>query len=175
MEALDGGDPNKEAEHRDKYMTQSAPFETAPNEWLRVEHRAVGLSYFKDPDILLATEYDRDRRWVRAQLHDLKSPVHALKSPDAKPQVVSDRSIRDRYGDPGRIVHERDETGHLVAGQDEDWVYRTGSGASPKGNLPFIDRQNMKTMETERLWRCEGEPLKLWSKSQSAAIPRNPL
>lgn len=148
MEALDGGDPNKEAEHRDKYMTLSAPFETAPNELLRVEHRAVGLSYFKDPDILLATEYDRDRRWVRAQLHDLKRP-------DSKPKVVLDRSIRDRYGDPGRIVNERDNTGHLVARQDGDWVYRTGSGASPKGNLPFIDRQNIKTMETERLWRCE--------------------
>ena len=35
------------------------------------------------------------------------------------------------------------------------WIYRIGSGASPKGNLPFIDRQNVKTQETQRLWRCE--------------------
>ena len=30
-----------------------------------------------------------------------------------------------------------------------------GAGASPKGNLPFVDRQDLKTLETERLWRCE--------------------
>ena len=34
-------------------------------------------------------------------------------------------------------------------------IYRSGSGASPKGNLPFIDRQNIHTLETERLWRCK--------------------
>lgn len=147
-EALDGGDPNQEASHRDKYMTQTAPFEADPSELMRVEHRAVGLSYFEDPNLILSTEYDRDRRWVRASLHDLSES-------GSTPKVLMDRSIRDRYGDPGRIVSEVDESGHVVARQDGDWIYRTGSGASPKGNLPFIDRQNLNTLETERLWRCE--------------------
>ena len=98
--------------------------------------------------MVLATEYDRDRRWVRALLHDLKRP-------STTPRALMDRSIRDRYGDPGRIVNELDETGHVVARQDGDWIYRTGSGASPHGNLPFVDRQNIKTLETERLWRCK--------------------
>ena len=131
-EALDGGDPNKEAKHRDKYMTLAAPFSDDPAELMRVEHRAMGLSYFEDPSIVLSMEYDRDRRWVRSLLHDLKMPT-------ATPKVLMDRSIRDRYGDPGRIVNRRDETGHVVARQDGDWIYRTGSGASGKGNLPFVD------------------------------------
>ncbi len=147
-EALDGGDPNQEATHRDKYMMVAAPFTDPPQELLRTQHRAVGISYFDDPSIITTTEYDRDRRWVRSLMHDLKLP-------GTTPKTLSNRSIRDRYGDPGRIVSRRDETGHVVARQDGDWIYRMGSGASPKGNLPFVDRQNIKTLETERLWRCE--------------------
>ena len=147
-EALDGGDPNKEAEHRDRFVTLAAPFSDQPRELFKVQHRAFGMSYFADPTIVSTMEYDRDRRWVRSLMHDLKLPA-------ATPKVLMDRSIRDRYGDPGRIVTVRDETGHSIARQDGDWIYRTGSGASPKGNLPFVDRQNMTTLKTERLWRCE--------------------
>lgn len=146
-EALDGGDPSVEAPFRDAYMTLSAPFENPPQEFLRVQHRAYGISFFADPSRVTTTEYDRDRRWVRTLLHDLKLP-------NSTPVALSDRSIRDRYGDPGSVVNILDKTGHSVAKQDGDWIYRTGAGASPKGNLPFIDRQNLKTLETERLWRC---------------------
>ncbi len=147
-EAIDGGDPNAKAEHRDRFVTIDAPFDSEPQELMKTEHRAFGMSYFSDPTIVVTTEYDRDRRWVRTLLHDLKAP-------EGTPKVLMDRSIRDRYADPGRISTVPDETGHRVARQDGDWVYRTGTGASPKGNLPFIDQQNLKTLETERLWRCD--------------------
>jgi dipeptidyl aminopeptidase/acylaminoacyl peptidase len=148
-EALDGGDPNKEVDHRDRFMTHAAPFtDSEPAELLKTQYRAFGMSYFEDPSIVVTTEYDRDRRWVRALMHDLTMP-------GTTPKTLMDRSIRDRYADPGRIVNVPDETGHVVARQDGDWIYRTGTGASPKGNLPFVDRQNIKTLETERLWRCE--------------------
>ncbi len=147
VEALDGGDPKTKAEYRDQIVALSAPFESKPDGLVKLQHRAAGVSFFKDPSILMTTEYDRDRRWVRAQMHDLKTP-------GSTPRTMMDRSIRDRYADPGRTVTMRDETGHSVALQDGDWIYRTGDGASPRGNLPFIDRQNLKTLETERLWRC---------------------
>jgi len=128
-------------------MMHSAPFADAPKEIVRVNHRAVGVSYFEDSSLMATVEYDRDRRWVVSLLHDLDS--------EDDPKTLSDRSVRDRYGDPGQIINKRDETGHTIARQDGDWIYRKGSGASPAGNLPFIDRQNLKTLETERLWRCE--------------------
>ena len=81
--------------------------------------------------------------------------MHDLKNPQTTPKVLMDRSVRDRYSDPGRIINVPDETGHVVARQDGDWIYRSGAGASAKGNLPFVDRQNIKTLEVERLWRCE--------------------
>ena len=147
-EALDGGDPNKEAEHRDAYMTLAAPFSDKPQELLKVEHRAFGLSYMADPAKVMTMEYDRDKRWIRSLMYDLSKPSET-------PKTMTSRSIRDRYGDPGRIVTVADETGHAIALQDGPNIYRMGAGASPKGNLPFIDRQNLDTMKTERLWRCE--------------------
>jgi len=63
--------------------------------------------------------------------------------------------IRDRYGDPGRVVSVPDATGHYVALQKGDHIFRFGSGASPKGNLPFVDSQSLTSLETKRHWRCE--------------------
>ena len=147
-EALDGGDPNAEAEFRDRMMMIAAPFSNQPEELLRTEHRAFGLSVMADPTIVTVTDYDRDRRWVRSSMHNLKQP-------GTTPTTMMNRSIRDRYNDPGRIVMTPDQSGHVRALQDGEWVYRIGSGASSKGNLPFIDRQNLSSLETERLWRCE--------------------
>jgi dipeptidyl aminopeptidase/acylaminoacyl peptidase len=147
-EAQDGGDPNVEAEHRDQWMSHAAPFKDAPHPLVKVEHRAVGVSHTQDSGHLITYEYDRDRRWLRVLLHNLQDD-------QAEPIVLTDRSIRDRYGDPGRLVSETNEHGHSVVKQHEKWVYRAGAGASPQGSLPFLDRQNIETLETERLWRCE--------------------
>jgi dipeptidyl aminopeptidase/acylaminoacyl peptidase len=156
FEALDGGDPNAEVDFRDEIVMQAVSFTDTefsdqPATRMKVQHRAFGTSFFEDERLMLVSEYDRDRRWVRTRLHDASQP-------EATPKTMTDRSIRDSYGDPGRMVTKADASGYSVARQDGDWVYRTGAGASPKGNLPFIDRQNIKTLETQRLWRCaEGE------------------
>lgn len=147
-EALDGGDPNKKADYRDKLVVLAAPFSAKPTEIAKTQYRSVGVGYFKNKSLLAITEYDRDRRWVRTLLHDFGSP-------DKEPRVLMDRSIRDRYGDPGSIMGVPDARGRVVARQDGDWIYRSGAGASPDGNLPFLDRQDLTTLKTERLWRCE--------------------
>ena len=146
-EALDGGDPRAEAEHRDRMVALAAPFSGEPEEMIRTQYRASGMSVMDDPSVVIVSDYDRDRRWIRANLYDMKAGT--------TPVTMMDRSIRDRYSDPGRIIMTPDQSGHAKALQDGDYVYRVGAGASDKGNLPFIDRQNIKTQETERLWRCE--------------------
>ncbi len=145
-EALDGGDPKQQATHRDRWLAQGVSFDEPPRELIRVEHRAWGLTFFRDPSLVITAEYDRDRRWTRALLHDLNEP--------GAPRVLDDRSIRDRYADPGGIKTEPTATGHRVVLQQGPWIFRTGGGASPDGVFPFLDRQNLESMETERLWRC---------------------
>ena len=106
-EALDGGDPNREAEHRDAYIALAAPFDSQPETIIKAEHRAYGLSYFENPAHVMTLEYDRDRRWIRSLIYDLDSP-------ETTPSIAVDRSIRDRYGDPGRMVSKRDGHGTFI-------------------------------------------------------------
>ena len=148
FEALDGGDPRRKVSCRDRVMTISSPFATQPVELFQVEHRASGLTCFADPHLLALTDYDRDRRWIRTQLYDRRQP-------QAAPKVLVDRSLRDEYGDPGSLLLRLNERGAAMVRQDGPWIYRAGSGASPQGYLPFLDRQNLETSQTERLWRCE--------------------
>jgi dipeptidyl aminopeptidase/acylaminoacyl peptidase len=147
VEALDGGDPKREVEHRDRWLSLAAPFHTEPTELLRTGQRAWGLTWFDKPELVLASEYDRDSRWTRSLLYDLSQP-------DAEPVVLEDRSIRDRYADPGSLWTGPDDSGHWVVQLTGDWARRLGSGASPEGLLPFLDRQNIVTGAVERIWRC---------------------
>ncbi|MEM9381200.1 MAG: prolyl oligopeptidase family serine peptidase [Planctomycetota bacterium] len=154
-EALDGGDPKTEAPHRDRWMTAAAPFErdestgAVGREVLRVEHRARGLTFFDDPNLFAAAEYDRDRRWVRSMLHTLDGST--------APRLLEDRSSNDRYGDPGALITHPGPFGRSVARVDGGWIYRTGRGASDEGDRPFLRRQSLASLETEELWRCPAD------------------
>ena len=147
VEALDGGDPKVKIAHRDRWLELEVRSKDEPRELFKVEHRARGLAWFRDPMLVLSSEFDRDRKWLRATLHDL--------SGKAQPVVIEDRNQNDRYGNPGALQVEPLPDGMRVVRQSGEWVYRIGEGDSPEGARPFLDRQNLATRATERLWRCE--------------------
>jgi len=152
VEAQDGGDPEAEAAWRDTWFTLASPFEGAPRELLRVENRARGIEFTERPRLVITTEYDRDRRWTRSLLHDLSTP-------DAQPVVLDDRASRDSYGDPGELVTIALAGGARVVRVDRvgeaRYFFRIGRGASPEGLLPFLDRFDLTSGRTERLWRSK--------------------
>jgi len=146
-DALDGGDPKQKAEFRDRWMAQDAPFAAPARELLRLQHRAQGLAYLADPQRVVASDYDRDRKWRRSRLFDLAKP-------DAPLATLDDRSINDRYGDPGAPLSTTTARGTRVLRQDGDFIYRSGAGATKQGARPFFDRHDLASGKTERLWRC---------------------
>lgn len=148
-EALDGGDPKTKVPHRDKLMTLSAPFTGEPSEVLKTEHRYSGLTWIDSPDLALVTEYDRDKRWIRSWM---VKPIAG-----GEPRLVWDRSIRDRYKDPGRPIMTPNAFGRSVVRVENGSAFLSGSGASPEGDRPFLDRMHLESLAVERLWRCEGE------------------
>ena len=156
--ALDGGDPNKEAPLRDRVFQIAAPFDDAPEALMDVQHRFYGLTYFEDGRRVITTEYDRDRRWVTTRLYDLEDSLE-------QNTIMVDRSIRDRYGDPGQLIQRTNRAGHYVVeeliseGDQSALVFRAGKGATPEGNLPFLDCQNLSDMSVQRLWRCDDDCL----------------
>lgn len=147
-EALDGGDPRTKVEHRDRLVMQPAPFQTKPRELLRVEQRYTGRLSLQPSNLLLVTQYDRDRRWTRTLLHDLNNA-------DAGPKVLSDRNVNDHYGDPGNVMMVRDQHGSRIALQVGNSIALSGHGANPEGALPFLDLWNVDTGKSHRVWRCE--------------------
>lgn len=149
-EALDGGDPRVKIAQRDKVMLHAAPFNDEPRELLRTEHRFTGLSYSERPGVTMASEYDRDKRWSRTWIVDVDKP-------GAEPRLLWDRSVQDRYNNPGSPVTVTTPSGRSVVMIRDGAALLTGAGASPEGDRPFIDRLDLATLETTRLWRNAGE------------------
>jgi dipeptidyl aminopeptidase/acylaminoacyl peptidase len=47
--------------------------------------------------------------------------------------------------------------GSNVIMQTGDFIYLTGTGSSPEGDRPFLDRLNLKTLATDRLFRSDAK------------------
>jgi dipeptidyl aminopeptidase/acylaminoacyl peptidase len=146
-EALDGGDPEKAAPFRDRIMTQPAPFTAVPKEGLKLAQRAGGLTWFAAPGQALASENNRQKRWRTTWLVNIDQP-------QTPPRKIFDLSTQDNYGDPGTPVMTDTKAGDRVILQDKDWIYLHGTGASPQGDHPFLDRMDLKTLKKERLFQC---------------------
>ena len=148
-EALDGGDPRAEAEHRDQLVRLAAPFDGKPEVVGRVQHRCLGWYDMTTPGHLLMTEHDRDRRWLTTRLTDL-----ALPEPG---RIIFDHSADEAYLDPGSPLLAVQPDGTRTVLQDGDHIYLRGDGASPEGDRPFLDRLDLTDLSTERLFRSPGD------------------
>lgn len=148
VKALDGGDPKKKVPHRDSVLSIKTPFTGEPVEWFKTEHRFSGGG-FTEKGLVLVADYERDKRWVRTFLFDTTKPQTALK------QIWS-RNIQDRYNDPGTPVTKA-MGGTRAIIQQGDWIYLNGAGSSPEGDRPFLDRFNLQTLKSERLFRSEAD------------------
>jgi dipeptidyl aminopeptidase/acylaminoacyl peptidase len=147
-EALDGGDPEKDVPFRDRLMTLAAPFDGAPGEVFKLKERSMGLTYLAAPGQALVSEYGWKNKWRTTYLVDLDGPP-------AEAKKIFDLSVQDQYGDPGYPVMTTLKTGARIVLQDKDWIYLSGTGASPTGDHPFLDRMNLKTLKKERMFHCE--------------------
>jgi dipeptidyl aminopeptidase/acylaminoacyl peptidase len=145
-EALDGGDPKATVPHRDKVMTMSAPFTAAPAEMTRTEYRYGGVSW-TDGGAALVTENDRTRRWTRTWVID---------APGAAPRKLWDRSQEDSYSNPGTPQRRERASGGSTIRQSGGAIFVAGLGAAPEGARPFIDRLDLTTLKTERLFQTTG-------------------
>jgi dipeptidyl aminopeptidase/acylaminoacyl peptidase len=148
-EALDGGDPKTKVPHRDRLLSWEAPFHGEPTELLRLEHRYTGaITWGEREGLALVSDYDRDRRWQRTFLIKAEHPETA-------PRLVWERSIRDRYRHPGNPMIRTLPNGERVLWQNGNSIYLAGSGASARGDYPFLDRFDLETFKTERLFQSD--------------------
>lgn len=174
VEALDGGDPEAVAEARDRLYVLSAPFEAEPDSFLDLELRFSGVQWGDEDLALVHGRWWKDRR-LRTWVVQPGAPGAGIRG---EPRLLWDRSWEDRYGDPGSPLMDETESGtHVLLTDDEGGtLYLRGQGASPEGNRPFLDRLDLESGETERLWRSQAPhyewPVELLRPSDGTVLTR---
>jgi len=161
VEALDGGDPQAKVAKHDHLVALPAPFTGSPTELVALEYRvaagggpggggfgSASVTWAR-PDLAIVSESWRRTRTTRTWAINPSSPSQA-------PRLLWQRSTEDRYGNPGRFELTRGEFGNvLLTSPDGRFAYLTGNGASPEGDRPFLDRYDLTSGATERLFRSE--------------------
>ncbi|WP_310384446.1 alpha/beta hydrolase family protein [Roseateles sp.] len=175
VEALDGGDPKTKAAQRDRLLRLDPPYLGDAREVHRTAGRLVDFSFAETPERALVTEYDRDRRWQAVDLLALDGA--------AQPQRLQDRSVRDRYGDPGQPLLRTLANGRSVVRVDGGDMLLVGQGAGADGDRPFIARRSLSGGQPVRLFQsCTADyerPItvladgRLLSSRESASEPPN--
>lgn len=145
-EALDGGDPVAEVAFRDKLMRWEAPFNVQPEEVFKAEHRIQGMMWGQSDGMLMVYQRERIKRWRYVWILDVDKGT-------AKQWF--DMNENDRYNDPGFPIFTQLDNGKYVFKVEDGAIYFRGRGGSKDGDRPFVDRRNIETGETERLFRCE--------------------
>ena len=153
VEALDGGDPEKNVAFRDEIFEWNAPFSANPNSLAKTINRYNGILWANDK-IAVVT----DRWW---STRNTKSYVINPSDSKQQPEILFDRSYEEIYGNPGSFYTSRNEYGLNVIELDGDNACLIGEGYSAEGQFPFIDQINLKTKRTTRLYQSNYTDKKL--------------
>ena len=147
-EALDGGDPRKKVSFRDELFLLKAPF-TEPQSILKTKLRFSNVMWGDSKTALISTRKWSERRQI----------IMHYNSDSEESFDMIDRLYEDRYNDPGTPMMEMNSFGRSVlvmnTTNNERKLYMSGIGASPKGDLPFVDEFEISSKSSTRLWRCE--------------------
>lgn len=150
-EAQDGGDPRNPAEVRDRIFMLRAPFNDRVQILADLKERYAGTTWGRNDAAIV------NSRWFNTR-HETRTLVDPS-NPGAG-RVLVDRNYQDRYNDPGSVVTEPNARGRSVMrfNADGSKVFVEGNGATREGAYPFLDLLDLKTGETERVWRsAQGE------------------
>lgn len=147
--ALDGGDPAVDVEYRDEVYELAAPFNETPRSLMKTLNRYAGITWGNDQ---VAIAYDR---WFNNR--NTKTYLFSPGDLTKKPEIIGDRNYQDSYSDPGNFMTVVNPMGEYVLAIQSNYLYLNGSGFSAEGPRAFIDRFDLRTKKSERLWQTDGK------------------
>jgi len=155
IEALDGGDPDVEADYREQLAAIDAPFKGEPRKLFKIKNRTWGfgtswLSWIQGSEKAIILNHDEKTRIMTETLIDLANI-------EAGTSIFTQRNRQDRYADPGDFMMTRNQYGRSVVLVHDGAVFRAGTGATPEGDRPFLNKVDLETLQTTELWRNSGE------------------
>ncbi|XP_039036695.1 probable glutamyl endopeptidase, chloroplastic isoform X2 [Hibiscus syriacus] len=156
-ETQDEGDAKVEVSPRDIIYTQAAELHEGeqPEILHKLDLRYGGISWCDDSLALVYESWYKTRR--------IRTWVISPGSKDVSPRILFDRSSEDVYSDPGSPMLRRTPAGTYVIAKlrkendDGTYVLLNGNGATPEGNIPFLDLFDINTGSKERIWESDKE------------------
>ncbi|MEB1547876.1 prolyl oligopeptidase family serine peptidase [Xanthomonas campestris pv. campestris] len=148
-EAQDGGDPARTSALRDAVLMQAAPFNRAPVTLAKLGSRFEGVQWGRGDLAIISESWWKTRRTKQWRI--------APDQPQRAPELLWDRSSQDRYNDPGTPALIADGNGNVLlqTGADGNSLFLLGKGASPEGDRPFVDRFDLQSKRTTRLFHSQ--------------------
>ena len=150
--ALDGGDPEVEVDYRDQVFMLEAPFKGEGKAFLKTINRYSGIMW-GDDKTAIAMDY-----WWNTR--NRKTYIINPSGNNKDPKILFDRNYQDVYSDPGSFVTHKNDYGRYVLELDSKDAYLIGDGFSEKGQYPFIDKIDLSTGKTDRLYQSAFEDKK---------------
>eukprot|EP00898_Chlorokybus_atmophyticus_P008599 jgi/Chlat1/8740/Chrsp9S08567 len=153
VETQDGGDAKVEVSPRDIVYVQSVGkgAEEKPTELAKLTLRYNGIVWGDDDLAIVYETWYKTRKSV--------SWTIAPGNMQQEPRVLYDRMYEDVYTDPGGPLTRRNEYGaDILAMLDSPdtgnrQLLYSGTGATPKGNRPFLDVLDLESRQTQRIWQ----------------------
>lgn len=143
---LDSGLIKKEVPHHDVVYALAAPFTGAPKELLRTTMRFRGISW-GNANLALVNEGLRSKQLTRTNLFNPTT---------GKLETLYELSQNDAYNNPGTPVRRKNNFGRSViftVDGGTKLLMNNITGASPKGDLPFLAKYDLAAKKNEIIWR----------------------
>ncbi|MNJ92941.1 Prolyl oligopeptidase family protein [compost metagenome] len=145
---LDSGLIKKNVEFHDGVYELKAPFTGASKELFKTKTRYAGTSW-GNANLALVREMSRAKQ---------SSKISRFNPSTGALETLYELNTTDAYNNPGSPVTEKNKFGRqviLTTDNGTKLLLNNTTGASPKGDLPFIAKFDLATKKSEILWRCQ--------------------
>jgi dipeptidyl aminopeptidase/acylaminoacyl peptidase len=157
-ENADATPPPPRPEH---IMALKAPFTDTPYEIYTSEQAIGNFTFFDNGHWLMFGGGGRGGRGGGGggggANRITKTTLVDLDKPNDPPRELWTTNSADRYADHGTPQQRTLPNGERGILLDGDNIYLTGNGPSPEGDHPFLDRFNLTTLKSERLFQCDND------------------
>ena len=147
-EPLDSGLVKNDVEYHDAVYTMSAPFTGEKKLLFRTKMRYRTVSW-GTATLALVTEGLNSKQQTQINLFNPTS---------GEMTKLMERNTTDAYANPGSPVTEKNRYGREVIkpiGKGDKLLMNNPIGSSAKGDLPFLASFDLKTKQSEILWRSQ--------------------
>lgn len=145
---LDSGLISKAVPFHDAVMAISAPFTEQPRELFKVAARFSDVNW-GDESVALVTEVLRTKQRYKVSVYNAKA---------GSLTTLFERSLTDAYSNIGNPVTIKNKFGKSVIAtlnNGRSVLMNNTTGASEKGDLPFLSIYNLDTKTNEIIWRSK--------------------